>query len=98
MGAWLGILRPPRQTFAEDMSEDERAIMSEHFEYLRGLLRDGVLVLAGPSLGPLFGVVVIEAADEEEARAIIQADPCVRSGLQKVELSPFRVTMLRGRD
>jgi uncharacterized protein YciI len=98
MGAWLAILRPPRQTFVEDMTDRERAIMSEHLEYLRSLLGSDVLVVAGPSLGPLFGIVVFEAEDEEQARRIVDADPSVRAGLQTPELSPFRVTLLRGRD
>ncbi len=98
MGAWIYILRPPRQTFVQDMTEEERAIMSEHAGYLKGLLDEGKLVLAGPALGPVFGVAVLEATDEDEARAIMAADPAVRSGLQTAELSPFRVSFLRGRD
>jgi hypothetical protein len=47
---WLCIIRPPRPTFMQDMTEDERAVMSAHFEYLEGLLEEGKLVLAGPSL------------------------------------------------
>jgi uncharacterized protein YciI len=98
MAAWLYILRPPRQTFSEDMTDDEREIMQAHFRHLQELLADGTLVLAGPALSPLFGIVVIEAEDEDEARRIAAADPAVSSGLQTVELSPFRVSLLRGRD
>src|SRR5262245_22766356 len=98
MAEWLYILRPPRPTFADDMSDEEGAIMGEHFRYLQGLLADGSLVLAGPSLGPTFGVCVFEAEDEHEARRIAEADPAVTSGLQRVEVSPFRVSLLRGRD
>jgi uncharacterized protein len=98
MAEWLYVLRPPRQTFAEDLTEDEAAIMSEHFHYLQGLLAEGRLVLAGPALGPVFGVCVFEAEDEEAARRVAEADPAVASGLQKVVLSPFRVSLLRGRD
>ena len=54
--------------------------------------------LAGPALSRLFGVVVIEAEDEDEARRIAASDPAVSSGLQTVELSPFRLSLLRGRD
>ena len=98
MAEWLYILRPPRQTFVEDMTDEESAIMSAHREYLDGLLAEGRLVLAGPSLGPVFGVAIIEADDETEARVVMEADPAVRSGLQQAELSPFRVSILRGRD
>jgi uncharacterized protein YciI len=98
MASWLYILRPPRQTFSDDMTEDEREIAQAHVAYLRKLLDDGRLILAGPSLSPLFGIVVLEADDEHHARRIVSADPFVSSGLQTVELSPFRVSFLRGRD
>jgi uncharacterized protein len=80
------------------MTEDEREITRAHVAYLQKLLDEGKLVLAGPSLSPLFGVVVLEADDEDEARRLALADPFVSSGLQTVELSPFRVSFLRGRD
>jgi uncharacterized protein YciI len=98
MAEWIYILRPPRQTFVEDMTDEEGAIMSAHREYLDRLLAEGRLVLAGPSLGPVFGVAIVEADDETEARELMEADPAVRSGLQQAELSPFRVSILRGRD
>ena len=98
MAEWLYVLRPPRETFADDMTEEEGAIMREHFAYLRDLLGEGKLVLAGPSLGPVFGIVVLEAEDESDAARVMAADPSVSSGLQRAELSPFRVSLLRGRD
>jgi uncharacterized protein YciI len=98
MAEWIYLLRPPRRSFAEDMTDEESAIMSEHVRYLQGLLAEGKLVLAGPSLRPVFGVCVFEAADEEEAKRVAAADPAVSSGLQTVEVSPFRVSLLRGRD
>ena len=98
MAEFLCILTPPRQSFVEDITEEERQIMSRHFRYLQGLLEQGTLVLAGPSLGPVFGIAVLEADDLEHARRIVADDPAVSSGLQKAEVSPFRVSLLRGRD
>jgi uncharacterized protein YciI len=98
MAEWLYVLRPPRETFVDDMTEEESAIMRDHFAYLQGLLREGKLVLAGPSLDPVFGLVVFEAGDESEAARVMAGDPSVSSGLQKAELSPYRVSLLRGRD
>jgi uncharacterized protein YciI len=98
MAEWLVILRPPRQSFVDDMTEEERAVMQDHFLHLERLLAAGKLVLAGPSLGPVFGIVVLEAKDEEEARRLVAADPAVASGVQQAELSRFRVSLLRGRD
>ena len=87
MSGWIYLLRPPRQTFADDMTEHESAVMREHFAYLQRLLDEGTLVLAGPALDPLFGIAVFEAEDEDAARAIMEADPAIRSGLHRGELT-----------
>jgi uncharacterized protein YciI len=71
--------------------------MGRHFEYLKGLLCEGKLILAGPSLDPPFGVIVFEAETEEEARRLIADDPSVATGVQTPELHPFRASLLRGR-
>ena len=67
--------------------------MRRHFEYLHGLLEEGRLILAGPSLDPVFGIIVFEAEDEREARRVIEADPSVAAGLQTPELHPFRASL-----
>jgi uncharacterized protein YciI len=95
---WLCIIRPPRTTFVEEMSLEEQEIMEKHFEYLKSLLEAGKLILAGPSLDPPFGVIVLEAETEEEARRLIAADPSVAAGVQTPELHPFRASLLRGRE
>jgi uncharacterized protein len=98
MAEFVCILTPPRQSFVDDITEEEREIMSRHFRYLQTLLEQGRLVLAGPSLGPVFGISVFEADDLDHARRIVADDPAVSSGLQRAEVSPFRVSLLRGRD
>ena len=99
MGEWVYFTHPPRENFAATLSEEERAVFSDHFDYLEQLLRDGVLVLAGPTLGPVnTGVTVIEAPDEDTARLVMEADPAVSSGILTPELRPMRVSLLRGRD
>jgi uncharacterized protein YciI len=95
---WIYTLRPPRPSFAQDMTDEERAVMEQHIAYLERLLAEGTLVLAGPVLEPLHGIAVFEAEDEDAARRIMAADPAIASGLQAGELSPMRVAFLRGRD
>jgi uncharacterized protein YciI len=81
------------------MTEDERAIWGVHFERLQRLLADGILVLAGPTLGPTnTGIAIFQAEDEPAARKIMQEDPVVSGGYARGELRPFRVSLLRGRD
>jgi uncharacterized protein len=84
-------LIPPRPTFVEDMTDEERLLMHEHGRYTRQHFLDGKILIYGPvfaSAGP-FGVSVFEASSEAEARQLIENDPTVRSGLNKYELSPM---------
>ena len=99
MAEWLYAIRSPRGAqFLEDATDDETTAMREHFAYLQRALADGRLVLAGPATDGLFpGIVVFEAADEDEARAFMEADPAVLTGVMLADLHPFRVSLLRGR-
>jgi uncharacterized protein YciI len=97
--SWIYFLHPPRPDFAATMTDDESAVFAEHFSYLEGLLADGALVLAGPTLGPVnTGIAVFDAPDEASARAVMEADPTIRRGLVTGELREMRVSLLRGRD
>jgi uncharacterized protein len=81
----------------DDSTPEEDAVMGAHFEYLKGLLEEGTLILAGPSLEPVFGIIVFEAETQEEARRLVADDPSVKAGVQTPELHPFRASLLRGR-
>jgi uncharacterized protein YciI len=83
----------------DDATGEESAAVGRHFEYLQGLLGEGRLIMAGPFLdGKAPGIIVFEAADEDEARATMKADPAVVAGVFSAELHPFRASLLRGRD
>ncbi len=99
MAGWIYFLHPPRQGFAASMTDEERAVFERHFEYLERLLGEGILVLAGPTLGEVnTGIAVFEVDDEEAARRIMADDPAISSGVVKGELREMRVSLLRGRD
>jgi uncharacterized protein YciI len=99
MAEWLYLIHPPREDFVETITPDEVAIMQRHSEHLASLLREGVLILAGPTFGHVnTGIAVIEADDEDAARAVMMRDPAITSGLMQPELRPMRVGFLRGRD
>jgi uncharacterized protein len=71
----------PRPTFAMDMTDDEKALMQQHFLYWKGRQDQGEVVVFGPVLDPKgpFGLGVIAAADEAAARAFADADPALKS-------------------
>ena len=99
MAEWIYFLHPPRENFAETMTDEERAVWGVHFERFQRLLAEGVIVLVGPTLGPVnTGIAIFEAPDEEVARRLMEDDPVVAGGYARGELRPFRVSLLRGRD
>ena len=99
MADWIYFLHPPREDFAATMTAEERAAWSEHFARLQRLMSDGTLILAGPTLGRInTGICILEAPDEDAARAIMEADPAIAGGYARGELRQFRVSLLRGRD
>ena len=99
MAEWIYFLHPPRDNFAATMTDEEKQVWAVHFERFERLLSEGVVVLVGPTLGPInTGIAVIEAPDEAAARRLMEEDPVVAGGYARGELRPFRVSLLRGRD
>ena len=96
---WIYFIHAPRDDFAATMTEHEQQVWGEHFVRLQRLIAEGVLILAGPTLGPVNpGIAVIEADDEAAARRLMEEDPAIASGIATGELRPFSVALLRGRD
>lgn len=95
MPHFLGIYRPPRATFPGDITPEEERAIGAHFQYLKRLLGEGKLILAGPCEDASMGLAVFETADEDEARAIVAEDPAVTSKVFTCEVKPYRVSLLR---
>ena len=93
---WLIRLVPPRPTFAKDATPAEQALMEQHFAYWKDLNAKGVCMFGGPVLDHKgdYGILVVKAADEDEARAMGEADPSVRGGLNKIDVAEMRVAFV----
>jgi len=93
---YLGRLLGTRDTWPDDMTEAESAVMQKHFEYLRDLTAQKKVLMAGPVLGrdPKFGLVVLRVASLDEAHDIMKNDPSVQSGLHTYELSEMSVALM----
>ncbi len=92
-------LIPPRTTFAEDMTDDERAIMEEHVAYWTAHLQTGRAIVFGPVSDPKgsWGVAIVRAADETEVRALESRDPVMSSGRGfRYEILPMPQAVVRG--
>ena len=98
MSEWVYFGHPPREGFVETITDEEAATMQRHRAHLAALFEQGILLLAGPTFGPVNTAInVIEAADEDAARAVMESDPAISSGLMTGELRPMRVSFLHGR-
>lgn len=86
---YLGLLyKGPVRTQAADEIEK---IQTAHLQHLESLYKQGVLLIAGPmgDDGDLRGIVVLKVKSMEEAQAIVNEDPAVKSGRLRVELHPW---------
>jgi len=63
--------------------------LREHGNYMLSLYVKGSLKLAGPLTDNAGGAVVLEVADEAEAKAVIANDPAVKAGIFVHELHPW---------
>ena len=70
-------LIPPRPSFAQDMTPEERAIMQQHVVYWRDLMAKGKVIVFGPVLDPaaVYGLGIIKVDNEDEVKAFIEGDP-----------------------
>jgi len=99
MAEWIYFVHPPRDNFAATMTDEEKRVWALHFERLQRLHAQGVMILVGPTLGPVnTGIAIFEAPDEASARRIMNEDPVLAGGYARGELRPFRISLLRGRD
>ncbi|MHA2028490.1 MAG: YciI family protein [Candidatus Kariarchaeaceae archaeon] len=93
---YYAIIRPTRKDFITNPTDEDNKIMSDHFIYLKDLLNQGKLYLAGPTLieSDPFGLVIFETASEAEARSLLERDPSVSTGIQVIaDLRPIRISL-----
>lgn len=61
-------LIPPRPTFAQDMTQEERNIMQQHVAYWTNLMRQGNAIAFGPVLDRkgVYGLGIVSVDNEEQ--------------------------------
>jgi uncharacterized protein YciI len=93
MKNWLIRIIPPRPHFDQDATPAEQALMEQHNNYWKDLNEKGVCLFGGPVLDPrgVYGILVVRAATEDEARALGNGDPAVKGGMIKIEVAEMRV-------
>jgi uncharacterized protein len=96
---YIYVLRPVSRLQVEaNWTEADNAVVAEHLAYLKGLLADGRLILAGKTDGldaRTFGIVVFEADSMEAAERTMTEDPAVKAGIMAGECFPYSVALSR---
>ena len=74
-------LLPPRPTFAQDMTAEEAAVMTDRVAYWVNRLHEGTAIVFGPVADPkgAWGMGVVRVADEAAVRMLEASDPAIRS-------------------
>lgn len=83
---------PPRTTFQQDMTEEERSIMQQHISYWMEKQNQGIALIFGPVLNPSspHGLAIIEVENEEQVPTLIEDDPAVVAGIMTTEYYPMK--------
>jgi len=101
MMQFLYKITPTRiEMVTEGPSKDEEMILSRHFDCLKSLTNHGTVLLFGRTQNAdatIFGIAILRAESEDEARAIMNADPAVRERIMRAELYPYKVAGLNAR-
>ncbi len=97
---YLYKIQPVRPAMlSEGATEEESAVVSQHFRYLQQLADQGVVLLAGRTLTNSysdFGVVIFIAESDEAAQTVVQNDPAVINRVMRAELYPYRIAVTGG--
>lgn len=86
-------LLPPRPTFSQDMTTEERAVMLQHIQYWTNLMSQGYVLAFGPVLDPngVYGLGIIAAEDDEQVKHFMTEDPA--NGLNTYEWHPMKAVV-----
>lgn len=77
-------LIPPRPSFAQDMTNDEKQLMQRHVAYWTELAETGVALLFGPVSDPAgsYGIGIVEVEQEQQVAVLTANDPVTKLGGQ----------------
>lgn len=98
LNQYLYRIQPARlEMVTQGPTEEETSIISDHFDYLKSLTKQGVVLVFGRTQNndsSTFGITIFHAESEDNARSIMNNDPAVKNGIMHAELFPFRVAGL----
>lgn len=80
----------------ENWRENHRKTLENHFKYLKNLLSEGKLIMAGDtSVTEKSNVelVIIKAYTEEEAKNLMNNDPGIKEGIMEGSIYNFKISL-----
>lgn len=95
MPYFVYVIKPSRENFIDTITEEESAIVGEHFDYLKDLLDRKILYLAGRTAGAEFGIGIFDCDSEEVFKSIAEKDPAVVKKVFTAEYYPFSLALYR---
>lgn len=86
---------PPRPTFQQDMTVEERNIMMQHIAYWTDKQNQGIALVFGPVFNPNapHGLAIIEVENEAQVSKLITEDPAVMAGIMTTEFYPMKAVL-----
>jgi uncharacterized protein YciI len=94
---FICFIEPTREGMVDQPTDAEAAAVEAHFQYLKSLTEQGIVILAGRTTEkPHVGMIIFRAADRSAAEAIINDDPALRAGVFTPRLQPFRIALHQG--
>ncbi|MDP9041220.1 MAG: YciI family protein [Bacteroidota bacterium] len=83
-------LIPPRPTFIQDITVEEKNIMMHHAAYWKDKMNKGFVISFGPVFDPAgpYGVGIVVVESNEELMDFMEKDPA--NGLNRYEYHPTR--------
>ena len=98
MNQYLYRTQPARiEMVTNGPTNEEALVLSEHFNYLKSLTKQGVVLVFGRTQNndaSTFGITIFRAESDDAARSIMNNDPAVKKGTMRAELFPYRVAGL----
>jgi uncharacterized protein YndB with AHSA1/START domain len=91
-------LIPPRPSFAQDMTEQERRVMMEHVVYWQGHTNANEVIAYGPVADPKggWGVAIVEVEGEARVKQLTSEDPVMIQKLgARYEILPMPQVIVR---
>lgn len=83
-----------RPGWPDNMTEAEMKVMQEHYLYLKDLVAEKKVILAGPCPEGRYGLIIVQGASKKEVVEIMDNEPSVTGGVHTYTMEPIHVSLL----